>query len=241
MEPRPGCVVVTGFGPFRQHLVNSSWEAVKELSKLGLGNDMQVELRTLQLPVDYREVKQRVMRIWEDLQPQLTVHVGLDSAAKAVVLEQCGKNHGYREADVRGFRPELGTCLPGGSEVIESRVSMKAVSRRVAVEGVEVAFSRDAGRYICDYTYYLSLHHGNGCAALIHVPPLSPRFPASLLGKALQVIVQEMLEQEREPRSQARSPEISTSVVPALGKQLKGSSFRENQTAQACMGSSAEL
>lgn len=77
---------------------------------------------------------------------QLTVHVGLDSAAKAVVLEQCGKNHGYREADVRGFRPELGTCLPGGSEVIESRVSMKAVSRRVAVEGVEVAFSRDAGR-----------------------------------------------------------------------------------------------
>lgn len=47
--------------------------------------------------------------------------------------------------------------------------------------------------------------------------------------------------QEREPRSQAWSPEISTSVVPALGKQLKGSSFRENQTAQACMGSSAEL
>lgn len=45
---------------------------LQELSKLGLGNDMQVELRTLQLPVDYREVKQRVMRIWEDLQPQVS-------------------------------------------------------------------------------------------------------------------------------------------------------------------------
>ncbi|XP_054569159.1 pyroglutamyl-peptidase 1-like protein [Eptesicus fuscus] len=195
MEPRPSCVVVTGFGPFRQHLVNSSWEAVKELSKLGLGRDTEVELRTLQLPVDYREVKRRVTRIWEDLQPQLTVHVGVDATAKAVVLEQRGRNRWYRETDVRGFRPESGACVPDGPEVIESRVNMKAVSRRVAVEGVEVLFSRDAGRYVCDYTYYLSLHHGNGRAALIHVPPLSPGLPASLLGKALQVIIQEMLEE----------------------------------------------
>lgn len=48
-------------------------------------------------------------------------------------------------------------------------------------------------RYVCDYTYYLSLHHGNGHAALIHVPPLSHWFPASLLGKALQAIIREML------------------------------------------------
>uniref|UniRef100_A0A671EXI3 Pyroglutamyl-peptidase I like n=1 Tax=Rhinolophus ferrumequinum TaxID=59479 RepID=A0A671EXI3_RHIFE len=195
MEPQASCTVVTGFGPFRQHLVNSSWEAVKELSKLGLGSDVEVDLRTLQLPVDYREVKQAVIRIWEDLQPQLTVHVGLDAAAKTIVLEQCGKKRGYRDADIRGFRPEHGACLPDGPEVIASCVNMAAVSRRVAVEGVAVAFSRDAGRYVCDYTYYLSLHHGNGCAALIHVPPLSPWLPASLLGKALQVIIQEMLEE----------------------------------------------
>ncbi|XP_016056413.1 PREDICTED: LOW QUALITY PROTEIN: pyroglutamyl-peptidase 1-like protein [Miniopterus natalensis] len=213
MEPQSSCVVVTGFGPFRQHLVNSSWEAVKELSKLGLGRDMDVELRTLQLPVDYREVKQRVTRIWEDLRPQLTVHVGLDAAAKAVVLEQCGRNQSYRETDVRGFRPERGACLPDGPEVIESRVSMKAVSRRVAVEGVPVAFSRDAGRYVCDYTYYLSLHLGNGCAALIHVPPLSPQLPAGLLGKALQVIIQEMLEEVRKPKFKAWFTENSTLVL----------------------------
>ncbi|XP_040112937.1 pyroglutamyl-peptidase 1-like protein isoform X2 [Oryx dammah] len=146
MDSRSSCVVVTGFGPFRQHLVNSSWEAVKELSKLGLGSDMEVELQTLQLPVDYREVKQRVARIWEDLQPQFVAHVGVDPAAKAIFLEQCGKNRGYRDADIRGFRPECGVCLPDGPEVIASEVSMKAVSRRAAVQGVEVAFSRDAGR-----------------------------------------------------------------------------------------------
>ncbi|XP_043346064.1 pyroglutamyl-peptidase 1-like protein isoform X3 [Cervus canadensis] len=145
MDSRSSCVVVTGFGPFRQHLVNSSWEAVKELSKLGLGSDMQIELQILQLPVDYREVKQRVARIWEDLRPQFVVHVGVDPAAKAIFLEQCSKNRGYRDADIRGFRPECGVCLPDGPEVIASEVSMKAVSRRAAVQGVEVAFSRDAG------------------------------------------------------------------------------------------------
>ncbi|XP_055273697.1 pyroglutamyl-peptidase 1-like protein isoform X1 [Moschus berezovskii] len=202
MDSQSGCVVVTGFGPFRQHLVNSSWEAVKELSKLGLGSDMEVELQTLQLPVDYREVKQRVARIWEDLQPQFVVHVGVDPAAKAIFLEQCSRNRGYQDTDIRGFRPECGVCLTDGPEVIASEVSMKAVSRRAAVQGVEVAYSRDAGRYVCDYAYYLSLHHGNGCAALIHVPPLSPWLPASLLGKALQVIIQEMLEEIQKGQAQ---------------------------------------
>ncbi|XP_032324758.1 pyroglutamyl-peptidase 1-like protein [Camelus ferus] len=202
MDSQSSCVVVTGFGPFRQHLVNSSWEAVKELSKLGLRSDLGVELRILQLPVDYREVKKRVIRIWEDLQPQLAVHVGVDPAAKAIFLEQCGKNRGYRDADIRGFRPEHGLCLLDGPEVIASGVSMKAVSRRARVKGVEVAFSRDAGRYVCDYTYYLSLHHGNGCAALIHIPPLSRWLSASLLGKALQVIIQEMLEETEKARAQ---------------------------------------
>ncbi|XP_060223305.1 pyroglutamyl-peptidase 1-like protein isoform X3 [Meriones unguiculatus] len=183
-DSRSRCVVVTGFGPFQQHLVNSSWEAVKELSKLGLGADANLELRTLQLPVDYREVKRRLTTIWEDLQPQ------------------CGKNRGYRDSDVRGFQPEGGVCLPGGPEVMLSVVSMKEVSRRVALEDVEVAFSRDAGRYLCDYTYYLSLHLGNGHATLIHVPPLSHRLPASLLAKALRVIIQEMLEESGEVQTQ---------------------------------------
>ncbi|XP_006771819.1 PREDICTED: LOW QUALITY PROTEIN: pyroglutamyl-peptidase 1-like protein [Myotis davidii] len=242
MEPQPGCVVVTGFGPFRQHLVNSSWEAVKELSKLGLGSDAEVELRALQLPVDYREVKRRVTRIWEDLQPQLTVHVGVDAAAKAVVLEQRGRNRGYRETDVRGFRPEQGACVPDGPEVIESRVDMKAVSRRVAVEGVEVMFSRDAGRYVCDYTYYLSLHHGDGRAALIHVPPLSPELPASLLGKALQVVIQEMLADVRMPRVKAWCPENKPSVVPARQNQPgRCCPFGDKGTCQSCVESSAVL
>ncbi|XP_012369168.2 pyroglutamyl-peptidase 1-like protein isoform X2 [Octodon degus] len=163
-----------------------------------------MELQTLQLPVDYREVKQSITRIWKDFQPKLAVHVGVDTSAKAIFLEQCGKNHGYQDGDLRGFRPEGGVCLPGGPEVIMSRINMKKVCKQIAIKDVAVAFSGDAGRYVCDYTYYLSLHHGNGHAALIHVPPLSHWFPASLLGKALQVILQEMLEASGKAQAQSQ-------------------------------------
>ncbi|XP_037690990.1 LOW QUALITY PROTEIN: pyroglutamyl-peptidase 1-like protein [Choloepus didactylus] len=198
----------------------------QELSKLGLGIDAQVELQTFQLPVDYREVKQKITRIWEDLQPQLVVHVGVDSSVKAIFLEQCGKNRGYQGADIRGFRPEGGVCVPGGPEVITSGVSLRAVCRRVAVNAVEVAYSRDAGRYVCDYTYYLSLLHGNGCAVLIHVPPLSPWLPASLLGKALQVLIQELLEEVGKPELPGWLAENSSPVPQAKGKQPRRRSFR---------------
>ncbi|XP_076980191.1 LOW QUALITY PROTEIN: pyroglutamyl-peptidase 1-like protein [Tamandua tetradactyla] len=151
----------------------------------------------------------------------------MDSSTKAILLEQCGKNRGYRDADIRGFRPDGGVCVPGGPEVIASGVSLRAVCQCVAVDGVELAFSCDAGRYVCDYTYYLSLLHGNGYAVLIHVPPLSPQLPASLLGKALQVLIKLLLEEIGKDRTQAWLTGNSTMVLQAKGKQLRPRSLRE--------------
>ncbi|XP_074693509.1 LOW QUALITY PROTEIN: pyroglutamyl-peptidase 1-like protein [Strix aluco] len=182
------------FGPFRQYLVNSSWEAVKELSKRGLGKN--IDLHIMQLPVVYQKAKEQVFKIWTTLHPLLTVHVGLASSAKAlIILEQCGKNKGYQEMDACGLHPEGGCCMLDGPEKIESTINMKSLWKNISVEGIDIIFSRDAGRYICDYTYYTSLYYGNGRAAFIHVPPLSKSVTAEFLGKALQTIILEMLKQ----------------------------------------------
>ncbi|KAM4893485.1 pyroglutamyl-peptidase 1-like protein [Sylvia borin] len=199
MDSNSNTVVVTGFGPFRQYLVNSSWEAVKELSKRGLGEN--IDLRILQLPVVYQKAKEQVCKIWTTLQPLLTVHVGLASSATAlIILEQCGKNKGYQERDACGLHPEGACCVLDGPEKIESAINMKALWKNISVEGIDIILSRDAGRYICDYTYYTSLYYGNGRAAFIHVPPLSESVTAEFLGKALQTIILAMLEQCGEQR-----------------------------------------
>ncbi|NXL95964.1 PGPIL protein, partial [Alectura lathami] len=150
----------------------------------------------MQLPVVYQKAKEQILRIWTTLKPTLTVHVGLAPSTKAIIiLEQCGKNKGYKEMDACGFCPEGGCCMLDGPEKIESTINMKTIWKNISVEGIDMIFSRDAGRYICDYTYYASLYYGNGRAAFIHVPLLSKLVTADSLGKALQTIILEMLKQ----------------------------------------------
>nr|XP_028563074.1 pyroglutamyl-peptidase 1-like protein [Podarcis muralis]XP_028563075.1 pyroglutamyl-peptidase 1-like protein [Podarcis muralis]XP_028563076.1 pyroglutamyl-peptidase 1-like protein [Podarcis muralis]XP_028563077.1 pyroglutamyl-peptidase 1-like protein [Podarcis muralis] len=194
MDINSDTVVVTGFGPFRQHLVNSSWEAAKELARIGLGSD--VDLHIMELPVAYKKAREIVCQAWATLHPQVMIHIGLVSTSKAIIiLEQCGKNKGYKEKDACGFCPEKGCCVLEGPERIDSTINLKSVWKNVQVEGMDVIFSRDAGRYVCDYIYYTSLYYGNGRAAFIHVPPLSQWVTAELLGRALQTVILEILKQ----------------------------------------------
>ncbi|KAH1184091.1 hypothetical protein KIL84_014707 [Mauremys mutica] len=135
---------------------------ITEMSKLGLGEN--IDLHIMQLPVAYQKAKDLICKIWGTLQPlvchfhfllftlvgaknQLTVHIGLASSSKAIIiLEQCGKNKGYKEMDVCGFCPEDGCCLLDGPEKIESTINMKTLWKNISVEGIDVVYSRDAGR-----------------------------------------------------------------------------------------------
>ncbi|CAI9552318.1 unnamed protein product, partial [Staurois parvus] len=193
MASNPHLVVVTGFGPYRNYLVNSSWEAVKELANLGLGDDVHLEI--LELPVKYTEVEKRIRKIWAELQPKLSVHIGMMASSKAIVLEQCARNKGYVDRDLGGAHPQDGCCLLEGPERIESSINMKSVCKNISWPGIDVIYSRDAGRYLCEYAYYISLYYGSGRAVFIHVPQLSKTFTTEKLGQALQKIIQMALRQ----------------------------------------------
>ncbi|KAJ8270107.1 hypothetical protein GJAV_G00110430 [Gymnothorax javanicus] len=188
-------VVVTGFGPFGEHTVNSSWVAVKELQQLGLGSG--VELHVQEIPVEYQTVSSLLPSLWEQYSPQLLVHVGVSGAATTITLETCGHNDGYERPDNCSFCPDTQCCVEGGADCIHSVIDMEAVCEHVNASGVgvSVTVSEDAGRYLCDYTYYLSLHLSGGCSAFVHVPPLEQPYSAEQLGHALRAILLEMLEQ----------------------------------------------
>ncbi|XP_062926503.1 pyroglutamyl-peptidase 1 [Mobula hypostoma] len=189
----PPLVLVTGFGPFRRYLSNPSWVAVQELRALGLGENIRMHIALL--PVHYQRSRELVVRMWEMFRPQLAVHIGVATAAKTVILEQCAKNHGYKEGDICGLTPEGNCCIEGGPEKIESLVNMRAIYKKFRSTDIAVLHSRDAGRFLCDFVYYLSLHHGNRRACFIHIPALSSDSEAKTLGKVLQLIVREMLQQ----------------------------------------------
>ncbi|XP_075380629.1 pyroglutamyl-peptidase 1 isoform X2 [Mycteria americana] len=166
MEKPRRAVVVTGFGPFGEHAVNASWIAVQELEKLGLRDD--VDLHVYEVPVEYQTVQRLIPALWKKHSPQLVVHVGVSGS-------QC--------------------CVEGGPECIDSIIDMDTVCKRVSALGLDVAvtISKDAGRYLCDFTYYTSLYQSRGRSAFIHVPPLGKPYTAEQLGRALQAIIEEML------------------------------------------------
>ncbi|CAI5799242.1 pyroglutamyl-peptidase 1 isoform X1 [Podarcis lilfordi] len=193
MEKPRRLVVVTGFGPFGEHSVNASWIAVQELEKLGLGDD--VDLHVCEIPVEYQAVERLIPALWKKHCPQLVVHVGLSGMATTVTLEKCGHNIGYRGLDNCRFCPGSQCCIEGGPECIDSVIDMDAVCKRVSTLGLDVAvtISKDAGRYLCDFTYYTSLYHSHGRSAFVHVPPLGRPYSAEQLGRALQAIIAAML------------------------------------------------
>ncbi|KAL4673792.1 hypothetical protein H8959_017726 [Pygathrix nigripes] len=184
----------TGFGPFGEHTVNASWIAVQELEKLGLGDS--VDLHVYEIPVEYKTVQRLIPALWEKHSPQLVVHVGVSGMATTVTLEKCGHNKGYKGLDNCRFCPGSQCCVEDGPESIDSIIDMDAVCKRVTTLGLDVSvtISQDAGRYLCDFTYYTSLYQSHGRSAFVHVPPLGKPYNADQLGRALRAIIEEMLD-----------------------------------------------
>ncbi|KAL7403097.1 hypothetical protein ABVT39_024412 [Epinephelus coioides] len=136
-------VVVTGFGPFRQFLVNPSWTAAQGLKLVGLGKGTDVYIK--EVPVSYVKTQQIIAEMWQTLHPKFAVHLGVARGSSVIILEQTGKNSGYRDKDVCGFCPESHCCVEGGPDKLDSVVNMRAVSKELQQAGADVVYSRDAG------------------------------------------------------------------------------------------------
>ncbi|XP_048829245.1 pyroglutamyl-peptidase 1-like isoform X1 [Brienomyrus brachyistius] len=186
-------VVVTGFGPFSQYLVNLSWQAAQGLETLGLGEDVIVYAR--ELPVHYTNAQELIAHIWKTIKPKLAVHMGIAPGSKAVILEQCGNNQGYRQRDVCGVCPPGHWCVEGGQNILHSIIDMKTLTRHFKSLGWDVIYSRDAGRFLCDFVYYYSLHLGGGKSVFLHLPTRGALADLDKLLPLLQAVILAMLSQ----------------------------------------------
>jgi len=188
-------VVVTGFGPFGVHRVNASWAVVQELKKVGIEN---VNLVTCEIPVEYRASHQEVPKLWRLHNPKLMVHCGVSGLAREITLETVAHNHGYQSKDVSDKLPCEGCCMDTDSpKQLTSAIDMEDVRQTVSTRGSDVPLvvSCDAGRYLCEFTYYRSLHLCRDAAAFVHVPPLNSPYSVTQLAHTLKLVIEAMLEQ----------------------------------------------
>ncbi|XP_033211889.1 pyroglutamyl-peptidase 1 [Belonocnema kinseyi] len=168
-------VLVTGFGPFGEHTVNASWEAVKELEKLADESKQtcDFDLVTEELPVAYDHVSKRIPQLWEKHKPMIVLHLGLSANAKCLTIESKACNKGYCRPDVNDQKcPEEDVPLENLKTAINIDSVCCHVNANSIKHGCEACVSESAGLYLCEYTYYHSLAIYPERTLFVHVPDL---------------------------------------------------------------------
>ncbi|KAL6730574.1 hypothetical protein Aduo_001537 [Ancylostoma duodenale] len=170
-------VVVTGFGPFGQFAENPSSQIVDQLAEKKIPG-FDGTLVTEKMSVTYAEVEDTVKRLWADYKPKLVIHIGVHPCNRHIKLEQRSFGRGYTSYDNDGCVPVDNVCptCSGCSDSIRyTSIDCSAIADQVAEElgckDLKITASDDPGRYLCAYSFYLSLSHDESRSLFIHVPP----------------------------------------------------------------------
>lgn len=191
-------VLVTGFGPFLNHPVNASWEAVKLMNKDEIEKKHNVELVQLEIPVTYENVDEFVPAIWETHTPKLLIHVGVSSIANNITIETQAHRKGYQRLDYFDKCPANHVCTAEGAIRIHTKLDTEKLCNDFndgnPPKDTSAIVSKDAGRYLCEYIYYTSLSVDNTRTLFIHVPDTNV-YSSEQTARALEKILDLCLEQ----------------------------------------------
>nr|XP_026492320.1 pyroglutamyl-peptidase 1 [Vanessa tameamea] len=191
-------VLVTGFGPFLNHPVNASWEAVKLMNKEEIEKKHNVEFVQLEIPVTYENVDEFVPALWDTHTPKLMIHVGVSSIASNITLETQAHRKGYQRLDYFDKCPANHVCPAEGAIRIHTKLDTEKICKDFndgcPLEETSAITSKDAGRYLCEYIYYTSLSVDNTRTLFIHVPDANI-YSSEKTARALERILDLCLEQ----------------------------------------------
>jgi pyrrolidone-carboxylate peptidase len=168
-------VLVTGFEPFLQWTVNSSGEVARVL-----GARMPGRVRAEVLPVDHAAARLRMTELLEEVRPKACLAMGL-WAGSSFRIERYGRRC-----------PGLGHI--DGADELEGAWDWAEMERQLADTGKPVIDSEDAGKYVCDTTYWSLLDFRQRLgfperAAFLHVPPLSDTWSVEEIADAVGRVI----------------------------------------------------
>ena len=167
-------VLLTGFGPFPGASINpSAWLAETLPERV---QDIDGELQARVLPTEWAQVARLTPHLHETLQPHVTIHFGLSQRARGFRIERSAHNRASPRADASGVLPSSRIISPSGPDRRDTSLPANALAAALRQCGIEAAPSRSAGRYLCNFLYYLSLDHaaqrdGSPIVLFVHIPP----------------------------------------------------------------------
>ena len=130
--------LVTGFEPFGEHRTNSSWDALERLRER-----WPRDVATRRLPVDHRAAHTALRRALDELAPTAVLCTGL-AKGRVFRIETCAR-----------WPSQLGDLASASEPALaRGRWPWDEMRRALEQSGVDVVESEDAGRYVCESTYW---------------------------------------------------------------------------------------
>ncbi len=150
-------LLVTGFGPFPGVARNPSAEIARRVAQSPRWRCLGIEARAVVLSTTYSGLDRELRPLLEDGGFDALLMIGVASRSNQIRVERRGSNRvSILAPDAEKARPPRLT-LEGGSSPRRSRVIAEKAVLRLRSAGLPCRASRDAGRYLCNASYFRAL------------------------------------------------------------------------------------
>lgn len=180
--PHSPLISLTGFGPFPGVERNASEELVRGLAA---SPPPEVAIEACVLSVDFREVARELEAHLGGLSapPRALVATGVHRGTSLRLERRARREAGSLALDNAGRAGSEAGLDPRWPAELSTDLDLAAIER--ALEWPDVTHSDDAGGYLCERVYYLTLRHARALgipALFVHVPGVEVGPPSLLHG-----------------------------------------------------------
>lgn len=179
-------LLITGFEPFGSHRNNPSQHLLEQLQR----DCPNPSVDYLLLPVSYERAAPVVLKRRIEIDAHTVVMFGLAAGSTSVRLEQFAHNlddSTSLDNDQRS-RPRK-PIDPDAAAAYRSSLPLEQMAQLAEHSGCPVEYSRDAGGYVCNHTFFRVAHGLSSTAVrcgFVHIPD-TPSGSTQLNGLSLLV------------------------------------------------------
>ncbi|MBZ0166106.1 MAG: hypothetical protein K8I00_04805, partial [Candidatus Omnitrophica bacterium] len=166
-------ILLYGFSGFDCFPRNPSQDLVNDLAKTRWKG---VRVDKVIFKVSYTRIEKKLAVLFKKEEYDAVIGFGLARNAERIRLEKAARNvHVATVPDVDGCLKKEKRILNGAAEVYQTNVRLIGLRDQLLKEGIPARISHDAGGYLCNFTYYLFLHHfrqsrSRAKCLFIHIP-----------------------------------------------------------------------
>ena len=200
-------LLLTGFEPFLDYPVNSSWVVAESVATRGV---IGVDIATEQMPVSFSRVAKALRSAVAKHKPDLLIMLGQSAGSDKIKLERVALNMmDAKSADNDGCAPAEEPISPNAPAALFTNMPIKSLCAAIERESIPVKISNSCGLYVCNRLYYEALMLSNEQhmrAIFVHLPlyeghpsakPGKPTMPLNQMIKAIEIIIEEHNDKER--------------------------------------------